>query len=312
LLGGFDSTANHPSIILFPIALDLLLWLGPRLRVRLLINAMMEQLANLPGANTPETKDMLALSQEVWKVIAERANLFSALRSYPVGVTSLVNGQLPAAAPYGIPIGWEVNSGQMLLFWFLLTFVGLIFGSLFFGLITQAALDNKIEWGEEIRNLPFAALQVIWLALFLSILLLLISIPIGLVLSFIALFNTLISQIVLFVVSGLMLWLALPLLFSPHGIFINRLKMLASLMQGIRLIQRTLPKTSLFVLTALIINQGLDVLWRIPPETSWLALIGIAGHAFVSTGLLAASIIYYQAAIKWVQSIARPNQTQKI
>jgi hypothetical protein len=45
----------------------------------------------------------------------------------------------------------------------------------------------------------------------------------------------------------------------------------------------------------------LDTLWRVPDEKSWLSLVGVAGHAFISTSLLAASFIYYRDTSRWVQ-----------
>jgi ABC-type transporter Mla maintaining outer membrane lipid asymmetry permease subunit MlaE len=62
-----------------------------------------------------------------------------------------------------------------------------------------------------------------------------------------------------------------------------------------------LPGTGMFVLSVLVISQGLDVLWSAPPLTSWMMLIGIGGHAFIATGLLAASFVYYRDAMRFVQ-----------
>jgi hypothetical protein len=39
---GFDATANHMLLILFPIILDLILWVGPRLRLTELINSLLQ------------------------------------------------------------------------------------------------------------------------------------------------------------------------------------------------------------------------------------------------------------------------------
>jgi hypothetical protein len=69
------------------------------------------------------------------------------------------------------------------------------------------------------------------------------------------------------------------------------------------MIRFTLPTTSLFLLMVLLLSAGLDLLWRVPPDTSWLALIGVLGHAFVTTGLLAASFIYYHEAVEWLQKV---------
>jgi hypothetical protein len=65
----------------------------------------------------------------------------------------------------------------------------------------------------------------------------------------------------------------------------------------------TLPSTGLFLLVALLISQGLDTLWRAPGETSWLTMVGVAGHAFITTSLLAASFVYYQDANRWIQQM---------
>jgi len=59
----------------------------------------------------------------------------------------------------------------------------------------------------------------------------------------------------------------------------------------------------LFLLSTIIISQGLDFLWRTPQENSWLTLIGIAGHAFISTAILATSFIYYRDVNAWLQVV---------
>jgi hypothetical protein len=53
----------------------------------------------------------------------------------------------------------------------------------------------------------------------------------------------------------------------------------------------------------LILSTGLNLLWSIPEADDWLLSIGIAGHAFVSTALLAGSFIFYRSAMRWMQEI---------
>jgi len=97
------------------------------------------------------------------------------------------------------------------------------------------------------------------------------------------------------------LWLGFPLIFTPHGIFANHSNVLVALRNSIRVTRMTLPSTSLFFLAILMISEGLDILWRVPAENSWLMLVGVAGHAFITTGLLAATFVYYRDADRWVQ-----------
>ena len=44
LTSGFDSVANHVTVILFPIALDLFLWFGPHLGMQTLFKTMLQQM----------------------------------------------------------------------------------------------------------------------------------------------------------------------------------------------------------------------------------------------------------------------------
>ena len=106
-----------------------------------------------------------------------------------------------------------------------------------------------------------------------------------------------------------MIWLIFPLLFSAHGIFVKNLAAWPSIRLSIRVTNATLPTTVLFFISIFILTQGLNILWRIPPANSWLTLLGIAGHAFVVTGLLAASFIYFRDADRWVTSLRNQIQT---
>ena len=63
-----------------------------------------------------------------------------------------------------------------------------------------------------------------------------------------------------------------------------------------------LPPLGWFAMLAIVINQGMDLLWRVAPTESWMMCIGIMGHAFISTSLLAASFIYYPDLNTWIES----------
>jgi len=114
------------------------------------------------------------------------------------------------------------------------------------------------------------------------------------------------GQLGILLYGGFLIWLIFPLLFSAHGIFVNNLSVWPSIRTGIRM---TLPTTVLFFLSVFLLTQGLDIIWRIPPADSWLTLLGIVAHAFVVSGLLSASFIYYRDADRWVTALS--NQTQR-
>jgi hypothetical protein len=97
------------------------------------------------------------------------------------------------------------------------------------------------------------------------------------------------------------------LFFSPHGIFVLRQNALVSILTSARLVRFLLPGSLFFFLSLILLGQGLDLLWHVPPPSSWMALVGIGGHAFVTTSLFATSFVYYRDAMKWVQEVIRRN-----
>ena len=109
----------------------------------------------------------------------------------------------------------------------------------------------------------------------------------------------------------LALWLILPVFFSPHGIFAGRQDAFSAIRNSLKMIRYTLPTSGLFLMGFILIGQGLDFLWRTPLEISWWTLVGITGHAFISTALLAASFVYYHDVNAWLTAILEQIKGQK-
>ena len=68
----------------------------------------------------------------------------------------------------------------------------------------------------------------------------------------------------------------------------------------------------MFLLVFMTLNYGLSFLWNTPARDSWWTLVGIAGHAFISTALLAASFVYYRDANVWLKAVFEQLQKQNI
>jgi ABC-type proline/glycine betaine transport system permease subunit len=115
--------------------------------------------------------------------------------------------------------------------------------------------------------------------------------------------NPVIGQGVVLFLGVLSMWLVVPLFFFPLGIFVRGQNVFRSILSGLQLARFTLPSSSLFVLSVLLISIGLNFVWSIPPADSWMSLVGILGHAFITTALLAASFIYYRDMSAWLQTV---------
>lgn len=306
LRAGFDAVTSHVGLIIIPIVIDLYLWLGPHLRLERLLKRVLEQMFSLPGMDAPEMVEAMQYAQEIWVIVAERLNIFSFLRSYPVGVPSLMASSQPIEIPLGTPSMWEVSSmGAVVGLIFLLTLIGLVIGTFFFMIVAQVSLFGEIHWRQAFNRWPWTIVQVFLLAVFWVVVIIAISIPSSCFITAISLSGLAVGQIGIFLLGGFILWMLFPLLFSVHGIFVNQNKMWESVRKSVRLTRMTLPKTALFFLSIILISETLDMLWSTPNEDSWLTLIGIAGHALVTSSLLAASLVYYRDADRWVNWVLK-------
>ena len=309
LIAGFDAITKHVSLILFPIGLDLVLWFAPHVRIKGILTAFISDLrsAGMASGSGPEIQDFWIASREIWSQMAEQINLLASLRSYPVGIPSLMASILPVKTPLGSPVMVEISSFALSLgFLLVLLLVGLGLGSLYFSLVAEVSITEKPHWKETFMGWPNVYLRVLLLTLIWLLLLGGLSVPASCFISFATLLSgASLGQIAFLFYGAFMVWVIFPILFSPHGIFVKQYKVWQSIKRGIRITNATLPTTGLFILVALLLSQGLDILWKVTPEESWLTLIGVTGHAFIATGLLAASFVYYRDADRWVESLAK-------
>lgn len=295
LRAGFETVANHLVLTLFPIALDLFIWLGPRYRLKNLIQSFFGEAMRSMGPVGLEASQPMQLSKEFWNSVAEQLNLTTFLRTFPVGIPSLMASRSPAVHPMGIPSSTEITSpGVAILLGMIFLIIGLGIGTFYYNVTAQAALAGRVNWLSALIHWPWSAFQVFMLAVFWVLLFIFVSIPSSCILLFMTLGNSLMAQIALLIYFSFLLWLFLPLFFSAHGIIIYRLKVKDSIQRSVQITRWSLPMTGLFFLCAVLISQGLDIVWSWPAEDSWFAMIGVVGHGLVTSALLAASFIYYR------------------
>ncbi|MBN2146359.1 MAG: hypothetical protein JW726_03180 [Anaerolineales bacterium] len=310
LRGGFDAAANHASLLLIPMAIDLLIWLGPHLRLQELMMEMLDGLASTAGMSTTEVLGLPAESTQVISDVLGRLNLMMTLRSYPIGIPSLMAGRLPLEIPGGEPLVWAVPSLSVVMgIWGLLTVIGLAVGILYYQLVAQAALAGKVQFREAFAQWPRSALQIFLLTILLGLVLFMMGVPFSCAFSLLPLGG---AQLGLMLYAGLAVWILFPLVFTPHGVFAMHYNLLMAFRKSERLVRLTFPATVMMLVVILVTSQVLDLLWRVPAENSWLNLVSVAGHAFVATGLLAATFIYYRDADRWVEDVIRKMKVKAL
>ncbi len=294
---GFDAIASHVLVVLLPLALDILLWLGPHLSVEKLFKPVLADFSKIAGASGIPAAD-LESALKIYSTLFHNFNLFSMLRTFPIGIFSLMTSRMPQETPLGVQIIWQVGTAQNLLaVIFGFTLAGWLGGGLFFYWVSAIVAPSQ----ENPNNSMRAVLQTMLFSLVWVIASFILGMPVMLVIYLLFALSPALAQGVLLFLGFLSMWLLVPLFFSPHGIFVSKQNALISIMNSLRMARFTLPTSSMFVLSVFLLGIGLNLLWSVPPEDSWMMLVGILGHAFVTTALLAASFIYYHDMTAWLE-----------
>jgi hypothetical protein len=317
LRAGFDAVSRHVSLILVPAILDIFLWLGPRFSVDELVIPFLNMMFNQTRVTLTSAAEIRRFTefQTLFSQTVKEFNLLSLLaklQTFPIGVSSLLAQTMPVETPLGSQQVVQISSLPGLIgLMCLLIVVGWIVGGLYFRSVSGSAL-GPAQQGTGISSL-WAIIQTLILSVIWVIGLIFFFIPVTILLTLLTMLSPLLAGAALFILLALSFWLIIPLFFTPHGIFVRRQNAFYSIFTSLRMARFALPTSGLFVICWFLLSTGLNYLWSVPPDDSWMTLVGIGGHAFIKTALLAASFVYYRDMNVWLQTVfERLQQKQAI
>jgi len=294
LARGFERIAARPLLILPPLVLDAILWLGPRLGVEDVFRRAAATLV-APMALEPNLQEGARVLREGLLQTGTRFNLLSLVSTFPVGVPSLMAASMPAASPLGSPVTTQVQgAGAILLAWLALTVVGLGMGAVFHRLIA--------------RPLPPSESRLPGWKLWLGVVAMSVVVDLGLAViglativaaSIVSLLIPLLGIGVLFIGFSLAFWAAIYLIFTPHGMVRHQLGLFKAMRESVDLVRWNLVGTTGLLAVLLSVDRLAGLVWLMPDPASWFAGLAVLGHAFVTAMLIAASYAFYAGRREW-------------
>jgi hypothetical protein len=301
-LSGFNTIANKPYLILIPVIVDLFLWLGPAWRVDSYFEPLLQDVSKLPEMDVADFAGSIEAYQTLWQDVLKNFNLATSLHTLPIGVPSLMIAKPPFLNPLGRPMTFNLDSGfQIIIFWLTFLLIGFFLGNLYFQNISHQVIDPQD--GKNLKNLFQSYIQVILMPILLLIFLLILSIPLMFIITMISMISPGVSQFIFLLTGLIVLWILMPLIFTPHGIFLFKQNLIAAMMTSISVVRVSMTKTVQFLILGFIMIKGLDYLWQAPNVDNWLLIVGILGHAFVSSAVITSSFHYFMDATKFTQTV---------
>jgi hypothetical protein len=276
--------------------LDLYFLFAPRYTVGELANETLDQVLTLTQLGN-QSQDAINQAIATFRSYFEYFSLSSALRTYPVGVPSLLAGRPITENIFGsLPVYDLSNGGQFILAILVFSLIGLILGTLYFFWSSKATQPSTEKKSFKIIVNAFSNILVLTLIMIVAVFL--ISLPFALILT---LFNTLspvLGLIAYFITAMVLLSVIIPLYFAPHAVVVlgqNAFQAISSSLKKIRLFYSS---ASIFLTLEVIIAFLTNMLWQTPSDNSPLLFVSIFGHALVTTALLIASFHYFSDVIK--------------
>lgn len=304
LTTGFEIVAHHPQLALLPALLDFYLWLGPRLSLAPLIAVTRQLWAEVPS---PELVPLYQTFNQLLDELATKYNLFALLKPAPfLGVPALMAERLTLARPFGPRPELPVSDPGTALAWIcVLVGVGLGLNALYLWQVgrrvvseTETAVPGPVEpvklWGNLLR------LTVLLLATFF-----ILAIPGSMALLILGAISATIAGLFLMLVLSLAFFVFFHLIYTVPGMVQLRQPPLQALRDSLILARVDPIGTTGLVLALLVISQGLNFIWALPDPATWATVVGIMGHALVSTALTATVLVFYQERLAQLQTLQR-------
>lgn len=306
---GFQILNRNLWLIVLPVLVDLLLWLGPRFSIAPLLQGF---ILRAQRAADPQAVEFL-------HQFGEKFNLLSLLAVLPLlEVPSLLAQRAPGMlSPLGRPAVFPIRNTLALVGWVLLLIpAGLLLGFLYlYGLARCVVVTTRDEPAAAKGESNVAPLGCVggfvrfflFVAVLLSLLVLFIP-PWALLVGMVSVIARPLGILVWMLGIGLIASVVLHLLFVVHGVILGGRGLLRATWESALLFRSQFPSVIWLLLLAAVIYNGLGYAWSLPPGDSWLLAIGILANSCVATGLTAATFVFYQERVRYVpQMVAAKN-----
>ena len=311
LASGFDTVASRLVLILIPVALDVLLWMGPRLTAQPMFDRLYIQLW-LPYVMSEPTE-----WQQFWKPImtdplseaAHDENLQYLPSSGTLTLMTMRELLLSTRTAEGLPFDfappvWTIHDETELLGVVVGAFViGTLLTTLQIAMVGQQIGEGNIRFWRLLWRLPAVWLRLIGFGAVVAMIAIILAMPLMILFTMFLIVSVSAARAVVWLGAFIMLWLGTFLFFSIHGIVMHNRGVLRSLWDSVRVVHWNLTATMMLILLVITLAFGLGMAWLQAPLSSWAVLLGIGGNAFITTGLIAATFVFFQDRYRYWQEV---------
>lgn len=308
LWAGFATVNRRPDLLILPVAVSLVVWLGPRLTARPVVEAASAAILSWFAMAVADPSLGVA-AEQARQASEELATQLGALAS--VNVVTLAGWALPGMTVVAEPLGQptvDLDGGMLVVALVAVLVGGLALAALFYQQLASAVRGEALAVGRLLSGVPrFTLRQMAWIALLLVAALTTGS-PLLVVIGLLSLLSPALGVAALLVAWAALLIVAWWLYFHTSAMFLDDLGPVKALVASLALVARHRGASLLFVAVVSLIGTGWALVWSGLEGIPAGGVLRIAGQAYVSCGLVAATMIFYRDRAGGPVTVARAGQ----
>ncbi len=311
LSAGFNLVNRRPWLLAVPVLLDLFLWWGPRLSIAPLVAEFLRVTAS-PADLSAEYAQAIDQARLALTQMGGELNLMGLLAAGFLGlpsllsVTALGTDFLPAA-----PVTVQLSSLLLVIpvslllmvlsVWIAALYLASLAQTIREGRVTRATLVSQV-WGLGWR-------LTAWLGLILAITVF-AGFPAMLALGVAAVFSANLASFFTGLAWLAVMWVAVYMFFVVQSVSLGQAGVFRSIWNSVNVVRWNLGSALGLVVVINLMQRGLPMIWDMFATDAWALPVSIVGNAYIGTGLMAASMIFYGQRFALWQATVRGRAAQ--
>ncbi len=302
LSAGYRFLGRRLELLLIPVALDILLWAGPRLSVAPLADRLASfytQTATMEGV----PPDVAAMTTQVSDVLTQAGRQSNLLEMLVNGSLLHVPSLLTTIGPVGAGRVFEIGNG------FAAAGLAAVFSlvGLLLGVVYMSLLARRLPLGEATKSAGAAEfaqtalrhwLLVLIFVIVVALIVLVGAVPVMLGTALLTLLSASLGTLLVFLFSGTVMVLFFYLYFVVAALILDNLPLHRAVAQSFLLVRKNFWATMGFIVLTTLITVGMALIMRQLTEISPVGIAAAIGvNAYIGTGLAMALLVFYRTRV---------------
>ncbi len=298
LSAGYGVINSRPWIVLIPVLLDLFFWFGPRISVSPLVGQALSEPGLQRGFGPNGAQSFESIRQMVLSA-ADDLNVLALLSPGWISVPSIMPLLGGGRGPFTFVNSWatavSVAVGALL--------GGSLLGCIYRSIIALHVRDEALAPSQLPRQAIQAWLRLVGLVAILGGVGLVVGVPVLFLVIGASLLARELGSFGMALLMTVLLWLQLYLFFAPDAIFISQVGPLQAIRRSIAVVRANFWAAVRIVVLITIILLGMGQVWAaLAARAPWGPALGILGNAYIASGLVAASMLFYRERVEALPS----------